>query len=66
MTAVSLKNQTELVKDIQRIEDRHASGDLSDASYKDLREIFKKAQQGDWAGAEKQAYELRESNPFFQ
>ncbi len=37
LTAISLKNQKELDKDIQRIEDRHASGELSDASYKDLR-----------------------------
>ena len=27
------------------------------------REIIEKAQKGDWAGAEKQAYELRESKP---
>ncbi|MGO9464217.1 MAG: hypothetical protein ACLQIB_13020 [Isosphaeraceae bacterium] len=66
LTAVSLKNQKELDKDIQRIEDRHASGELSDESYKDLQKIIKKAQGGDWAGAEKQAYEMRESKPFFQ
>ena len=66
LTAISLKNQKELDKDIQRIEDRHASGELSDASYKELQEIIKKAQDGDWAGAEKQAYELRESKPFFK
>ena len=66
LTAISLRNQKELDKDIRRIEDRHASGELSDASYKDLREIIKKAQAGDWAGAEKQAYEMRESKPFFK
>jgi 2-oxoglutarate dehydrogenase complex dehydrogenase (E1) component-like enzyme len=66
LTAISLKNQKELDKDIQRIEDRHASGELSDGSYKDLREIIEKAQRRDWAGAEKQAYEMRESKPFFQ
>ena len=66
LTAISLKNQKELDEDIQRIEDRHASGELSDQSYKDLREIIKKAQGGDWAGAEKQAYDMRESKPFFQ
>ena len=37
LTAISLKNQKELDKDIQRIEDRHASGELSDEGYKDLR-----------------------------
>ena len=65
LTAISLKNQKELDKDIQRIEERHASGELSDESYKDLREIINKAQRRDWAGAEKQAYEMRESKPFF-
>jgi hypothetical protein len=66
LTAISLKNQKELDKDIQRIEERHASGELSEGSYKDLREIIKKAQGGDWSGAEKQAYQMRESKPFFQ
>ncbi len=66
LTAVSLKNRKELDKDIQRIEERHASGELSDDGYKDLQEIIKKAQAGDWGGAEKQAYELRESKPFFK
>ncbi len=65
LTAISLKNQKELDRDIKRIDDRHGSGKLSDASYKDLQEIIKKAQGGDWSGAEKQAYELRESKPFF-
>ena len=31
LTAISLKNKKELDKDIQRIEERHASGELSDA-----------------------------------
>ena len=66
LTAISLKNKKELDKDIKRIEDRHASGELSDDSYKDLQEIVKKAQAGDWGEAEKQAYELRESKPFFK
>ena len=39
--------------------------ELSDAGYKDLQEIVKKAQAGDWSEAEKRAYELRESKPFF-
>jgi hypothetical protein len=65
LTAISLKNTKELEKDIKRIDDRHASGELSDAGYKDLQEIVKKAQAGDWSEAEKRAYELRESKPFF-
>jgi hypothetical protein len=66
LTAVSLKNKKELARDIKRIDDRHASGELSDDGYKDLEEIVKKAQSGDWGGAEKQAYGLRESKPFFK
>jgi hypothetical protein len=66
LTAISLRNQKELDKDIQRIKDRHHSGELSDPSYKSLRAIIEKAQGGDWAGAEKQAYEMRELKPFFR
>jgi hypothetical protein len=66
LTAISLKNKKELDKDIRRIEDRHTSGGLSDEGYKDLQEIIKKAMADDWAGAEKQAYELREAKPYFQ
>ena len=62
----SLKNTKELERDAKRIDDRRASGELSDASYKELEEIVKKARAGDWSGAEKQAYELRESKPFFK
>jgi len=66
LTAITLRNKKELDKDIQRIQDRHASGELSDESYKDLQEIIKKVQGGNWGGAQKQAYELRESKPFFK
>jgi hypothetical protein len=66
LTAISLKNKKELDKDIKRIDDRYASGELSDDGFKDLREIIKKAEAGDWGGAEKQAYALRESKPFFR
>jgi hypothetical protein len=66
LTAISLKNQKELEKDIRRIDERHESGQLSDASYNELQEIVKKAQGGDWAGAEKQAYQMRETKPFFE
>lgn len=66
LTAITLRNKKELDKDIQWIEKRHTSGELSDESYKDLQEIIKKAQGGNWGGAQKQAYELRESKPFFK
>jgi hypothetical protein len=66
LTAVSLKNEKELARDLKRIDNRHASGELSDDGFKDLEEIVKKAEAGDWGGAEKQAYALRESKPFFK
>ncbi len=66
LTAVSLKNKKELDRDARRIDDRHTSGELSDLSYKDLHEIVKTAEAGDWGGAEKRAYELRASKPFFK
>jgi hypothetical protein len=66
LTAISLKNKKELESDIKRIEERHTSGELSEAGFKDLQDIFKMAQAGDWSGAEKLAYDLRESKPYFQ
>ena len=66
LTAVSLRNKTELENDAKRIDARHISGDLSDSGYKDLQEIIKKARDGDWGGAEKQAYEFREQYPYFK
>ena len=66
LTAITLKNKKELDKDIRRIDDRHASGELSDESYEDLQAIINEAKEGDWAAAEKQAYEMRESKPFFK
>jgi hypothetical protein len=65
LTAISLQNQRELERDVKRIDDRHTSGQLSDEGYSYLQDIIKKAQAGDWTGAEKQAYALRQSKPFF-
>jgi hypothetical protein len=66
LTAVSLKDRKELDRDARRIDGRHASGELSDAPHRALREIVEKARAGDWAGAEKQAYEFRDASPFFR
>jgi hypothetical protein len=65
LTAISLKNKPELERDAGRIEARHTSGELSDAPYRTLQEILKKARDGDWTAAEKQAYAFREASPFF-
>ncbi len=66
LTAVSLENKKELDRDARRIEDRRASGELSEAPYRTLREIIEKARAGDWAAAEEQAYQFREASPFFR
>jgi hypothetical protein len=66
LTAVSLRNKTELENDAKRIDARHISGELSDGGYQDLEEIIKKARDGDWGGAEKKAYEFREKRPYFK
>jgi hypothetical protein len=66
LTAVSLKNKVELEKDALRINARHESGELSDRAYKDLSEIVARARAGDWAGAERRAYEFRETTPYFK
>jgi hypothetical protein len=59
LTAVSLQNPREVEADARRIDDRHASGDLSEASYRELREVIDKARLKDWPGAERRAYEFR-------
>jgi hypothetical protein len=66
LTAVSLKNRKELDRDARRIEERRASGELSEAPYRTLQEIVEKARAGDWGAAEKQAYDFREASPFFR
>jgi hypothetical protein len=66
LTAVSLKKGAEVEKDAQRIEDRHAAGELSDGRFEDLNAIIKQARAGDWSAAEKQAYELRDQHPYFK
>jgi hypothetical protein len=66
LTAVSLKNQSELEKDAQRIETRHDAGELSEERYRDLRGIIDQARAGKWAEAEQGAYALREQHPYFR
>jgi hypothetical protein len=65
LTAVSLRNPKELEKDARRIDERHASGELSDTYHESLMAIVTKARAGDWGGAEQEAYDFREKHPFF-
>ncbi len=59
LTAVSLKDARELEADARVIEERHDSGELSDANYREIREVVEKARSKDWAAAQKRAYEFR-------
>jgi hypothetical protein len=59
LSAVSLRNEKELENDVRLIEERYASGDLSDGNYGEIRKIIEKAREKDWAGAGKVAYEFR-------
>jgi hypothetical protein len=60
LTAVSLRDSKELEQDAGQIEERHATGGLSDGNYREILEVIEKARAKDWAGAEKRAYEFRE------
>ena len=66
LTAISLKNGQELEKDAKRIDERHASGKLSDLRHKEICEIIQNARAGNWGEAERMAYEFRDSQPFFK
>ncbi|MDE2506983.1 MAG: hypothetical protein KGM43_07220 [Planctomycetota bacterium] len=66
LTAVTMKNGVELEKDAQRIDARRAAGQISQNGYNDLQEIIRSARSGNWASAEKQAYELREKSLDFK
>ena len=59
LTAVSLKNEPEFKKDIERIDERHAAGELSEGNYQEIQKIVQKGRAKDWEGASKQAYEFR-------
>jgi hypothetical protein len=59
LSAVSLRNAAELEKDAAFIHERHDAGELSEAPYKELREVVARARAKDWAGAEKLAYAFR-------
>ena len=66
LTAISLRNKAELERDAQRIVARHQAGELSDAGLADLESIIAKARTGNWAGAEREAYDFREKSPYFR
>jgi hypothetical protein len=59
LTAVSLKNADEVERDARAIDERHASGEMSDRKYREIAQVIARARAKDWAGAEKRAYEFR-------
>jgi hypothetical protein len=60
LTAVCLRNQPELEKDAQEIENRHVARELSDEKYQDLSAMIQKARAGNWQEAEAMAYQFRQ------
>ncbi len=70
LTAVSLHHAKEFEQDARLIDQRHDAGEISDAKYRELAEIIEKGRAGDWAAAEKRAYEFRkqfgDSGSFFE
>ncbi|MBX9792403.1 MAG: hypothetical protein K2Y37_26175 [Pirellulales bacterium] len=64
LTAVTLKNPTELAKDEKLLEARHADGSLSDSAYQAVTAAIAKARGGLWTEAEKDLYKFRDENPF--
>ena len=59
LTAVSLQDRAEVEKDAKIIEQRHTTGELSDARYQTLQAIILQARQKNWSSAEKLAYDFR-------
>ncbi len=59
LTAVTLRDPKGLESDAGVIDGRHASGELSEGHYRELREVIDKARGLDWAGAESRAYKFR-------
>ncbi len=66
LTAVTMKNRKELEADARLLESRHAESHVSKKDYQALRGMIAKARSGDWAGAERELYELRKAHPFLK
>ena len=64
LTAVTMKNRTELDKDAALWDKRLADGNLKERPHKAVTACIAKARAGDWAAAEKDLYQFRESDPF--
>ena len=64
LTAITLRNARLLEDSVQRAEQRHDAGQLTDADYRAIEAIIDKASGGDWGAAESDAYVFRKHRPF--
>jgi hypothetical protein len=60
MSATSSKKTEWLDETVKQIEKQRSQGELSDEEYAALAPIIKKARQGDWPGAQRDAFALSE------
>lgn len=60
-TAISARNTEWLAKNAELIEQRHASGEMSDDEYHAFRAIVTKAEEGNWEGAERDVVRLQKA-----
>ena len=64
LTAISLRNEKELLQDERLLEQRRAAGQLSEESFQAIQQIVAKAKSHDWQQAENELYEYRKAAPF--
>lgn len=64
LTAIVIRNPTELAKDKELLNERQKAGTLSKKTCDAIQVHISSAEQGDWESAEKGLYELRKKEPF--
>jgi hypothetical protein len=64
LTAITMKNARLLEEGARRARERHDTGHLTAEQYRGMEACVVRARGGDWAGAEKDCYELRRKHPF--
>ncbi len=64
LTAITMKNADWLEDDAALAEAWLQVGHLTDEEYRELQSIIETARSGNWAGAEKEAYDFRRRHPF--
>lgn len=64
LTAISLRNEKELLQDEALLEQRRSESRLSEESFQAIQQIVAKAKAHDWQQAENELYEYRKATPF--